>query len=660
MAAATVAKGGVVDGVASPLSAVCRFWTEFDLEAMRSKLDEEGLKVAEHQEDSMQNRRKLAESTKEFKKAVTAEGGGTSKLFQGLLKQYQEEIDRLTKRAKHGESSFLELYQKLYEAPDPAPALSMAFETASRVSELEAQCRKTGNELAEYKAEALSIKNQDLTIRKLEEKIRSLEAHLEEKDFEVEEVKEKAVADADAARMIQMQEREQELSAMLAEAQSSLSSMQKVHHATQNQLFAIQSQSEDEVAGVQAELDLASTELERVQGRVQSLELEKSTLVNKLGSGGEAVAAPERRNVSDTDRPSGVEENLRNELGMQREMTSRLRMEVTSLKRDADEAHSMWESRLQAVRSTLQAAEHHVKTLEEELHMRPTVQQAALMQKNRHLEHELTMLRLKAVDNKQALDAALSRVGDLEASLAEAQELVTRLEDDLATTRAALGRACSTTSSHGKLSSIMSPHGQGDGADEEEGADSSMVRVICSQRDRFRQKVVELEEELGRVQAELGAAKKEATAAKADNVALVERLRYVHGYKQNQRGGADLEVGADVEQRYTRMYEDGINPFKEFQGKQRETQKSTMSYVDRAMYMFGQLVYGNKSARLFTFLYLSVLHVLVVTSLMRLSHHTSSQLYAHQHTIPEHGRHDMAATMLHENVPGIGADARLP
>ena len=44
-----------------------------------------------------------------------------------LLKSYQEEIDRLTSRAKHGESAFLDVYQKLYEAPDPAAALIAAL-----------------------------------------------------------------------------------------------------------------------------------------------------------------------------------------------------------------------------------------------------------------------------------------------------------------------------------------------------------------------------------------------------------------------------------------------------------------------------------------------------------------------------------------------------
>lgn len=41
-----------------------------------------------------------------------------------LLKAYQEEIDRLAGRAKSGEGAFLDVYQKLYEAPDPAPALA--------------------------------------------------------------------------------------------------------------------------------------------------------------------------------------------------------------------------------------------------------------------------------------------------------------------------------------------------------------------------------------------------------------------------------------------------------------------------------------------------------------------------------------------------------
>lgn len=40
------------------------FISEFDLEKERSVLDEQGLKIAENQENSQKNRRKLAESTR--------------------------------------------------------------------------------------------------------------------------------------------------------------------------------------------------------------------------------------------------------------------------------------------------------------------------------------------------------------------------------------------------------------------------------------------------------------------------------------------------------------------------------------------------------------------------------------------------------------------
>ena len=57
----------------------------------------------------------------DFKKASPDE---KLNLFNSLLKGYQEEVDNLTKRAKFGENAFLNIYQKLYEAPDPYPALA--------------------------------------------------------------------------------------------------------------------------------------------------------------------------------------------------------------------------------------------------------------------------------------------------------------------------------------------------------------------------------------------------------------------------------------------------------------------------------------------------------------------------------------------------------
>ena len=50
-----------------------------------------------------------------------------NKQFGTLLKQYQDEIDRLTKRSKFAENSFLEMYRILANAPDPVLAISNAM-----------------------------------------------------------------------------------------------------------------------------------------------------------------------------------------------------------------------------------------------------------------------------------------------------------------------------------------------------------------------------------------------------------------------------------------------------------------------------------------------------------------------------------------------------
>ncbi|XWS50705.1 hypothetical protein CRYUN_Cryun12cG0109500 [Craigia yunnanensis] len=156
----------------SPVPLVSNFWKEFDLEKEKSVLDEQGLRITENQENSQKNRRKSAESTRDFKKASAEE---KLSLFNSLLKVYQEEVDNLTKRAKFGENAFLNIYQKLYEAPDPYPALASIAEQDLKISETESENRKMKIELEEFRTEAMHLKNQQATIRRLEERTRQLE-----------------------------------------------------------------------------------------------------------------------------------------------------------------------------------------------------------------------------------------------------------------------------------------------------------------------------------------------------------------------------------------------------------------------------------------------------------------------------------------------------
>ncbi|KAF5840464.1 CASP C terminal-domain-containing protein, partial [Dunaliella salina] len=237
------------------------------------------------------------------------------------------------------------------------------------------------------------------------------------------------------------------------------------------------------------------------------------------------------------------------------------------------------------------------------------------------------------------------------AQLSERQALISRLEDDLLASRTNQSGAASQHGLTGQTPGFMGFDEAGRPGQQQQQQpyqeDSSMIKVVCNQRDRFRARKMELEGEVSKLKADLAAAQAQVSSTTADNVALIERLRYVHGFKQ-RKNAQDLESGLDVEKRYSRMYDEGINPFAEFQGQQRERQKSSMPLPDRLMYRFGQLVFGSQSARLGTFIYLCGLHLLVLLLISRISHSSSSDMYAQQLHIMENSRHAMTAAMHHE------------
>lgn len=243
-----------------------------------------------------------------------------------------------------------------------------------------------------------------------------------------------------------------------------------------------------------------------------------------------------------------------------------------------------------------------------------------LLAKNRKLEHEVTVARLAAAEARQQLEAAQEQVSELQEQLQQKTGLIAQLEDDLCSIRqgggsssnsaaavaaaalagggldlssssggAADGRRLSAGLGSGELGRFGSGAAAagasgdwGEAAAPAEGGSDTMLRVLVGQRDRLRARVQELDVALAAAQAEGAAAAQQLAAARADNVALIERLRYVGGYRQQMAagggggkgGGRDVEAGVggggsaaggEVVGRYSALYDEGINPFKEFQ-----------------------------------------------------------------------------------------------
>lgn len=97
-----------------------------------------------------------------------------------LLKAYQSEIDSLTRRSKMSETSFLNLYKLLSDAPDPYPLLDAAVDQTVKVAE----ARMLESEMARVKEENNELKKKIEELNLVEDKKKKAEKkadQLEEK-----------------------------------------------------------------------------------------------------------------------------------------------------------------------------------------------------------------------------------------------------------------------------------------------------------------------------------------------------------------------------------------------------------------------------------------------------------------------------------------------
>ena len=186
------------------------------MDARRAALDESALSIASAQEAGARSRKRLGESVKAFKQqlrqqqqqqqqdkagddeggaAAAAGGGGGSGEAGGggqaattlrILRSFQQEVDELTRRARAAEAAFMGVYRDVFELPDAAPYLESAQMAQAQLESLRTTHAATAAELEEYREESATIRNQTLTVRKLEEKVRALENELVDREMEAD------------------------------------------------------------------------------------------------------------------------------------------------------------------------------------------------------------------------------------------------------------------------------------------------------------------------------------------------------------------------------------------------------------------------------------------------------------------------------------------
>ena len=320
------------------LQSAAASWLAFDLSGQqRIQMDQNLLSAKESREQSLSSRQKLSESTKQFKRTVKTlqqaasalndemtpatqqtavkASESLSKECRTLVSSYKEGIDELTRRCKTSETAYAAVCQALLELPDPSSLLPASIEQltaqhaqmtqlmqtvetlsteleqqqeshrkdlAARNNSMSKQDREEliqlRHEVAEYEVEFRSLKNQDITIRKLESRIAELQTAGEEQLQDQLEKAKVELAETEGRRAAEALEREAAMERKVETLELALQAERAGREATQTHLLQADEGVSHREAAWEAQRQILLADSERLREDLQVATRERDEL----------------------------------------------------------------------------------------------------------------------------------------------------------------------------------------------------------------------------------------------------------------------------------------------------------------------------------------------------------------------------------------------
>uniref|UniRef100_A0A2K6DGE6 Protein CASP n=1 Tax=Macaca nemestrina TaxID=9545 RepID=A0A2K6DGE6_MACNE len=533
-----------------------------------------------------------------------------------LLKSFQGEIDALSKRSKEAEAAFLNVYKRLIDVPDPVPALDLGQQLqlkVQRLHDIETENQKLRETLEEYNKEFAEVKNQEVTIKALKEKIREYEQTLKNQAETIALEKEQKLQNDFAEKERKLQETQMSTTSKLEEAEHKVQSLQTALEKTRTELFDLKTKYDEETTAKADEIEMIMTDLERANQRAEVAQREAETLREQLSSANHSLQlASQIQKAPDVAIEVLTRSSLEVELAAKEreiaqlvEDVQRLQASLTKLRENSASQISQLEQQLSAKNSTLKQLEEKLKgqadyeEVKKELNILKSMEfapsegagtqdaakplEVLLMEKNRSLQSENAALRISNSDLSGRCAELQVRVTEAVATATEQRELIARLEQDLSIIQS-IQRPDAEGAAEHRLEKIPEPikeatalfYGPAAPASGAlpEGQVDSLLSIISSQRERFRARNQELE------------------------------------------AGSSSD---DTELRYSSQYEERLDPFSSFSKRERQRKYLSLSPWDKATLSMGRLVLSNKMARTIGFFYTLFLHCLVFLVLYKLA-----------------------------------------
>uniref|UniRef100_A0A8C9LBQ5 Protein CASP n=2 Tax=Phasianidae TaxID=9005 RepID=A0A8C9LBQ5_PAVCR len=590
---------------------------------MARELDATATILANRQDESEQSRKKLIEQSREFKKNTPED---LRKQVAPLLKSFQGEIDALGKRSKEAEAAFLNVYKRLIDVPDPVPALDLGQQLqlkVQRMHDIETENQKLRETLEEYNKEFAEVKNQEVTIKALKEKIREYEQTLKNQAENIALEKEQKLQNDFAEKERKLQETQMSTASKLEEAEHKVQALQTALEKTRTELFDLKTKYDEETTAKADEIEMIMTDLERANQRAEVAQREAETLREQLSSANKSLQlatqiqkAPDVEQAIEVLTRSSLEVELaakEREIAQLVEDVQRLQGSLTKLRENSSSQISQLEQQLTAKNSTLKQLEEKLKGQADYEEVKKELNPLAMVK----IFQSRTLEILPSFEKSESL---LMRCAELQIQLTEAvsglagqKELVAKLEHDLSTIQAlsTVHRPDAEGAAIPSLEKIPEPIKEatalfyGESAPFPEGQVDSLLSIISSQRERFRARNQELEGENRMMQHTVHALQSELDNLRADNIKLYEKIKFLQSYPGRGSSRDDTEL------RYSSQYEERLDPFSSFSRKERQRKYLSLSPWDKATLSMGRLILSNKTARTVAFFYTLLLHCLV-------------------------------------------------
>ncbi|RCK55261.1 Protein CASP [Candida viswanathii] len=625
-------------------------WVEIDLPSLQKKLDEQGIELKEEQKSSLLSRKNLASKTKEFKKLEDSE---KLNQFQKLLKLYQNEIDSLTNKNKTVENYFFGIYRNLAEAPDPRPLLEMSLDSVIESKET-LSLRKEVDKLTEELAKRADYDNLKQRLLQNEQKA----AELLSSKLSAKEDEFKSLIDEKESNW---QEKEKQLQNQIKVAQKQIEELR-----TSNEVTALRLDNQNKQAGdssgnssasILAELDIVTRDAESSKKRVFELEKRNEELRRELSKSQndieiKSIKEEHSRKISEMEGENALlvanldqtRKKLNDSIKEQGKKVDSLNREISSMTQEIKNLKNRLEktSDYEKIKNELQLLRQIEFGHEEEEDQEGdsegtgnhhTKIDSMLIERNKSLTQQLAEhraqhddLNSKVVTLQQQLDASAQEIANLRA-------LNEKLENDMADLQDVGGKFNDNASIISGMSRMTRPNvrngsiisGQsgnaGLGIISEDSP--SILPIITKQRDRFREKNNELEEELRKQYNLVNDLKRQTNSLKKDNEELYERTRYLASFQTpgtrnltttssgrkllNPRPNVDLESNP-----YQKSYESKLHPIEQFRMREQERINSRLSPIERLFISITRAVLATRTTRMLFFAYCLGLHIIVM------------------------------------------------